>query len=956
MRVALGTCAVLLGLGLGALHPASAAVREVAPGVYYDDFKTGQFDQLGGEEQKARQPQKLAVLKDSGKDVLFLTGGFHSRVYFTDRRFRNCVVETRMKKGKGSYAGVVVRGNVFIYFQMSGALCLSEDNRGGSFFQSGEAFQGYHDLKVVCVGPVIRGYVDGKLVFTEQAPDKEGQVGFYSHGGGEGYYDSFRVSGHADPVEGILVKPTAPGDSLVVAPGTDGTLAVNATNYGDAAQTVSIRVAVTGWDGAAVGRESKRDIGLEAGKTAATAFELGRLPEGFYKIELLATCGGKEVARYDDLPLAVQERGKADFAPPVIPVAPYSKYTNRRDTLYQNTYAHAVGRLLREHRFNAVVADTSFTREMVGIFGSYGIATIARGGAFLDHPAVIATLASDEPKPDQIDALKAEYAKLSQSAGKPVTTCLVGEGLGLGGDHDPVVLWQRLDAKVRAFRWYGIKKSYYGTLYDLKYKGLLPLASVMRIAEATAETPWWFIPTSFGRTDHEAYFQNPSPAQMRGMMHLALAHGADGLMLWCLQSHDKWPAMIDQRSLQPLDGKLAAAGEVAARVAAHGDLLSKLRYGYFEVGNSNPLRIEAVPRRGPDGRAFVYAVNRDEYALASATLACRVGPGTDVKDLYAGKPHAARKAANGGWELDLTLAPGNGALLDLGAGLEAREPAALAAHPAPAAGLAPALAEAVRTAVTRDGAAVLRLALGDKPCMPGDGIGLLGSDDPRAAWGQTPAAPRCLSWTGRLQGRSAQGYLPLDSALWLAHAAAARASSDVPDVETKAKADKPNARFWVAYPAIAVNGATPGELRAMLHLAFACGAEAALVLDALPPELAAAADEVAQLLRAHGKTLAGLTSSGMDIRCKDPRVAAYPRQDAKGGVCVYAVNLDPVNPVTADLLLWGDDWNWTTARDLFAGADLPVKPRDAEGYLGCAITLKPGEGRLVAIGAEYKKK
>ena len=75
-----------------------------------------------------------------------------------------------------------------------------------------------------------------------------------------------------------------------------------------------------------------------------------------------------------------------------------------------------------------------------------------------------------------------------------------------------------------------------------------------------------------------------------------------------------------------------------------------------------------------------------------------------------------------------------------------------------------------------------------------------------------------------------------------------------------------------------------------------------------------------------------------------------------GALCVYAVNLDTDNPVAADILLWEDVWSWTTARDVFAGQDLSVNPRNEEGYLNRSITLRPGEGRLIRTDAAVKSK
>ena len=53
-----------------------------------------------------------------------------------------------------------------------------------------------------------------------------------------------------------------------------------------------------------------------------------------------------------------------------------------------------------------------------------------------------------------------QYEDLRKKTDAVITTCMVGESMGLGGPGDPVNLWKVLDPKVRLFRWYGVKKLY----------------------------------------------------------------------------------------------------------------------------------------------------------------------------------------------------------------------------------------------------------------------------------------------------------------------------------------------------------------------------------------------------------------------------------------------------------------------------------------------------------------
>ncbi|MBS3763212.1 MAG: hypothetical protein KGZ25_07925 [Planctomycetes bacterium] len=921
-----------------------AAPEEAEPDVFYEDF-TGKpaevFEKRNlrcnerDQKHKAKRPQTLELIKHGGHRVLHLKGGFQTRVFYQDKKFKNFVLETTVQKTKGSYGGVVVRDHWRIYFQMKGFLCLNSDMPGlvgGRLFKSDKNFRGYHKLKVVCAGPLLHAYVDGQHMFTREIPDKPGKVGFYAHHG-EVFYRDFRIDTHVEPSFFLAVKPKAPEDSLIFPPGEDVKLKFDVINSSPQPQKVMVSAIVKSWANENLSERVQKTLKAPRGSTTIE-LDTGQLPVGFHKIVFRATLNGQTFTEVNDLPLAVQEKGSANFQAPKIPVAAYSKYYNKTTPIYYNTYAHAIARKLRTHGFNAIVADPFFTKKGVEIYRSYGIATIARSGSMLDHPAVIGTLLGDEPKPGQIDELKKKYDEMAQASGKPVTTCMVGEGMGLGSSHDPVRIWRRLDARVRAFRWYGIKKSYYSILHDLKYKGVLPLASVMRIVEASEDTAWWFVPPSFGATHHEGYFHNPTPAEMRGLMHMAMAHGCDGLLLWCLQSHGRWPALLDQKSLQPPDGKLEAASEVAELINGNVDMLATLRYGGFQIRNSNPIYVEAEPRKTHAGDSYIYVVNKDARNPAAATIAFKER-GDTVRDVFSGKKLKMSKNAGGFRELDLELSPSEAMLLDVD--VPVPEPKPVKA-PAGRATADPELVATVQERIDKSGVAVLSVEMAEKPCVPGDAIGLSRADDLRNVWEKSEETPRCFSWSGLLHERTREGYLGLAPALRLADAAG-------------------KGQYWTLYPALGGTEASPGELRAMLHLALAYGSRAVLVPDTAVAQLQTVVSEVSEKVGPHGEFVASLHHAGLDIRCKNARIVPIPRQAGKKGpLCVYAVNMDTEKRAEGRLLLWDGVWDWTEAREVYAGEDLEVKPRDAEGYLSVAITLRPGEGRLIRTDARVNRK
>ncbi|MGB2820870.1 MAG: hypothetical protein WBF17_07810 [Phycisphaerae bacterium] len=666
--------AVLLVGPLAGTAPAD--LKEAPNGVLVEDFEGGQLDQWGVDERDSkhavRVPAVLEIARDAGKAALHMKGGFHSRVFCKDRTFRDFSLEVRMRKASGNYAGVVVRDHWDVFFQMRCFLELHCDLKGfpGSLFKSGEEFRGYRDLKVICAGPLLHAYVDGKRIFTHRITPGEGRVGLYAHGGGEAYYDRLRIDTRVAPEHYVLVEPQAPGDCLVFPPERDAALRFKVSNYSASRQQVTVLACVKTWGDTVVRPALTRQVQVAAGEAGTAELDMGRLPAGFYRVELRSHCGGKEVANVDDLPLAVQKRGEGGFSfrAPTIPVAAYYKYFNKKVPAYVNTYAHAAARSLKDHHFNAVVADPSFTRQTVDIFQSYGIATIARGQAFLDHPAVIATLIGDEPKGDEIEKLKQEYQKVRQATSKPATTCLVGEGMGLGIEGGPLWIWRRLQPELRCFRWYGIKKSHYGLLHDVKYKGWLPLSSVLRIAESSSDTPYWFVAPALGKTQHEAYYHKPSPAETTALMHLALAYGADGIIFWSFQTHGSWPCFVEQKSLEPNDGNYAAAGDVAALIEAHADLLAALRLGGLDVRCPSPV-VDARPlhdsRVGDRQSRFVYAVNKDTGHRVSTRLLLWAERWklTSVRDVYSGEKLQVKRDEEGYLTVPLTLAPGEGKLL-----------------------------------------------------------------------------------------------------------------------------------------------------------------------------------------------------------------------------------------------------------------------------------------------------
>lgn len=619
----------LLFLSVALACPVSAQLEEVEPGVYHMEFRgeinedVFNFDELRNLPEN-RRPSDFEIVMDGGRPALRMVGQFQNRVFINEPTFQDFVLETEIKKGRGNFAGVVVRDHWRVYLQMRRALAINTDEPGyaqGLRYQSSEAFPGYNKLKIICAGPVMRIYVNDKHIVTHEIIEREGRIGFYAHGNGEGFYRNLRVSRNVPGYAYLSVKPAAPEDALIFGPDEDVELSFELVKNSDEEQVVSLAAFITNWDGDALAEQQRREVAVAPGKSVIS-LNMGRVPEGFHRVKYEAVAGEDNLAEVDDLPLAIQRKGTANFEAPKIPLAPYSKYMNRREPIYQNTYAHGIAKVLKDNHFNAIVADPSFTRDMLDIFYTYGVAVITRSAAFMDHPAVIASLLSDEPKPDEIEELKARTDALIEEHGKPVTTCMIGEQIGLRVPNDPMRYWEAMNAQLRTFRWYGIKKSYYDLEFPMRYRsGNLPFEAVCRIMETSSDSPWWFVAPSFGGMQHEAYFQNPTPEQMRGLMHLPLAYGVDGILFYTLQrERDAWSAFVEQKSLQPHDGKLEAAAEVNKIINKHADLLLSLRGAAgLDIRCYHPS-ISPIPRMDPDDNRYVHVVNKSSTEQIDARL------------------------------------------------------------------------------------------------------------------------------------------------------------------------------------------------------------------------------------------------------------------------------------------------------------------------------------------------
>ena len=356
--------------------------------------------------------------------------------------------------------------------------------------------------------------------------------------------------------------------------------------------------------------------------------------------------------------------------PPAIPIGAW--YTSSRTDA---DYVRSVAKNLKEHHFNTVVANDAFTSEMVDLFAEQGLAVVTRGDKFLDHPAVIASVVGADPRPEarageDIEKLNQQYEALRAKTDKPLITCLFGDSLGVDYSNGQWDFWKTVKPKLRCLRWYGISRGHYGVLHRRLYLGYVSYGAVVRLA-SSGKGPFWIVLPGFGKDDPDADHQNPTPAQMRAMMHLALAYGARGLLFWSLQNYGDWQCLAEEGSLKPTDGKYAAAAQVADKIQANIEVFRSMRRGGGDLRCPSSY-VDAVGQYGPRGRFYMYLVNKNTKASVSSRLLWwgQRPLLTMARDVLNNADLELSKELNeeGYQVVPFELGPGEGKLIDFGGG------------------------------------------------------------------------------------------------------------------------------------------------------------------------------------------------------------------------------------------------------------------------------------------------
>jgi hypothetical protein len=252
---------------------------------------------------------------------------------------------------------------------------------------------------------------------------------------------------------------------------------------------------------------------------------------------------------------------------------------------------------------------------------------------------------------------------------------MIGESVDSTKDSIAVAAWQRLQPRILAARYYPYRRTF-GLRDDGGGKARLPFVAWSARMEALAgDRPWWFVAQGLGNDTQmaaSAYWRLPTAAEISAMVHVALAHGARGVLVFALQ-----PAAGEGRQLRVLDGRLEpvasrdgslpfeAYGALARLVARHADWFSRHRAA-DEAWTSSVPSVIAVGRRDPQGPGtYLYAVNLDAQTPQRAELRSNnAGSAQVAHDVFRGRCVRLPQGP-GPRVLEVDLAPGEGRLFHL---------------------------------------------------------------------------------------------------------------------------------------------------------------------------------------------------------------------------------------------------------------------------------------------------
>ena len=605
-----------------------------------DDFEDGD---LAGWE--FREKDDVRLIEEDGNMAVRLDGV--ARVQHGGEKYEQFVCEVDVKKleSPGGYAGLAF-DRYLVFFSGRRLWLRYPGNPMVAWVRKKFDVMEYRRLKIVSTGRIIRVYVDGKMQ-VETLHDKHvaGPVALYVHHRATACFDNFRVSTDVSLDDQVIVMPRDEDGALVFDAGQDNRVNWSVVNTSGEALRLGVKLGVRRYGGEVLAPADSREVTVAAGETRTVRFPLD-VPSGYHEMRMTLSRDGRPV-RTTSYPVLVREDPPSgEYTRPEFVFGMFLRYTMFRP-YHTKTSMHCIGYLLSNRGFNTVIGTGLYNREHLGIFREYGMSVLVRGPGLLEEPNAIGAL---------VYGTSGRYADRMKELDKPLTGTLKGQLAGTGEKGDPLEYWKKYNPKVRAFYFMPIRDGR-GLLHGVGDDEVTSPLERLKLLQSAAKTPTWVHVQAHGRVGDGEGANNPSPAEMRAMTHLALATGARGVLYYWYQTLDAdLPALVDWVSLQPVDDKFEATARMAALVSRHADLLASLRPGEGNVQTTNPqVAVESL--KNADGR-FLYVVNMN----TRKKNACRLEPlKVDVRDLYSGD---VLPAEDGG--VSLRLSPGQGRLLAVG--------------------------------------------------------------------------------------------------------------------------------------------------------------------------------------------------------------------------------------------------------------------------------------------------
>lgn len=356
--------------------------------------------------------------------------------------------------------------------------------------------------------------------------------------------------------------------------------------------------------------------------------------------------------------------------------------------------------LMKERHLNVLVArpyqDVRYTQALFDLAAEFEIKVIMtvinprnpqvdRAGprhsfhSIYTHPALFAYKYGDEPKDERAQQhLQAGYGAIRRHYDAPIMTATLGESFARNsargnGDYTRQ-LWQALDVRVRAIRYYPLRREYDLHRWYEKKLVLAPHEAFRLFEDADRQTPWWYVMQTFGKgtqRDRQAYWRLPTARELTSLGHMALARGARGILGFSLQNAKPHLFALVGRDLQPTtarDGSmpLDAYERLGEIVGAHAEILSRHQPLDVPVASSRS-EVLTVARFDPDTqRRYVYAVNMDAESSHSArAFLPKALHSRRATDIYADERLELQFLDEDWQALRLNLKAGQGRLIEL---------------------------------------------------------------------------------------------------------------------------------------------------------------------------------------------------------------------------------------------------------------------------------------------------